>query len=88
MSHAQTRALERYNIRLDSADFQEMMRQVRDGEAIKLQRLGGRKSIYICWAQGEPMIVVYNRSKKFFITVLPWADADAFGYEVLQDDAL
>jgi len=73
MSHAQERAYSRYGLILKKKEFDELKRQIMDGEAEKIRRVSKKVGIYSCQIRGIQLIVIYNKAKRFFITVLPLA---------------
>lgn len=73
MSHAQSRAYSRYGLTLKRLEFEELKRQIVEGEAVKLKRVSKKIGVYYCILSETGLIVVYNKAKKFFITVLPMA---------------
>jgi hypothetical protein len=77
MTHAQERALERYNLHVYTADFVSIQQQIRDGEAEKIRGRGRTSCIYRVMVQGIICIVVYNRRDKYVVTFLPanWEDS-------------
>ena len=81
MSHAQDRAKSRYGINLERTQFLELRRQITEGEAEKIKKLSKNRGVYICILNSIRLIVVYSRSKKFFITVLPWSYLEEVNYK-------
>jgi len=71
MTHAQERALERYNLHVYTEDFVAIQRQIRDGDAVKVGEQGTNTSVYKVMVQGIEALVVYNRRGKYVVTFLP-----------------
>jgi hypothetical protein len=71
MTHAQRRAIERYGLYLRAADFRFIREQIRDGLALKLKKLRGRRGIYLVNVQDDSIVVIYDRRTARTITVLP-----------------
>lgn len=76
MSHAQDRAYSRYGLDLKTEEFDELRRQIVEGEAEKLQKKSKNVGIYVCTLNQTRLIVVYHKRNRFFITVLPWCFLD------------
>ena len=86
MSHAQDRAKSRYGINLERTEFLELRRQITEGEAEKIKRLSKNRGVYVCILNSTRLIVVYSRTKKFFITILPWSYLEEVNYKKITTE--
>jgi hypothetical protein len=69
--HAKRRAFERYSLWLGSVDMQDMIAQIQGGRAVFIERQSRRVTLWVVEAQGKHVPVVYDKSRKTIVTVLP-----------------
>ena len=70
-SHARLRAEERYGIDPTFDDYEEISRQIQDGDAEKIGKHGTATSVYKVIVRKKECFVVYHRKEKCVITFLP-----------------
>lgn len=73
--HPHERAYERHGIRLQDADFVDMVRQIKEGRAVPgiIRDLHGME--YLVSVQGQMLRVVYDSAASAIVTVLPDLDS-------------
>lgn len=69
--HAKNRALDRYNVMLDTKDLIAIVDLIRDGKAKMLYKTSNSKSVQQVEYQGQNFVVAYDKRRKSIASFLP-----------------
>jgi len=69
--HARVRAVERYGIELTKKTRREILLLIRQGKILQSRRISTSRSIHKVEYQGQTIVLVYSRTTKDIVTVLP-----------------
>jgi len=71
MNHAQYRAQQRYALDLNVALQENIIHAIQNHEFISARRISDTRTLFWVYAQGHVIKLIYSRSRKLIITVLP-----------------
>ena len=69
--HARLRSLERYGLELTKQVHSELVKMIRDGWAVQVEKQSNRVSIYQTEYRGHSLRFVYDHMRKQIVTFLP-----------------
>lgn len=69
--HAKRRAFERYGIQITGTDISKIRRIIRTGKADSIKKCSNSRSVYLVLYRDIQWKVVYSRTMKTIITILP-----------------
>ncbi len=73
-AHARRRAAERFGVHLTREAEQEILDKIRSGKATFIRKESNRVSLFGVIFTGKETVVVYDRSRKTIVTLMPRKD--------------
>ena len=70
-AHAQRRARQRFGVTVGYAELDDIVFQIQRGKAEHIRAQSNRVSVWRVALREEKVLVVYDRSRKVIVTILP-----------------